>query len=63
VNRYPERAKEALIMAQEMAHPMTLAEALGYLARFYQNLGEIQAAEERANAMVTLCTEQEFPLW
>jgi tetratricopeptide (TPR) repeat protein len=64
---YPDqalrRAMEALVMAQEMAHPMTLAEALGYLARFYQNLGDTQAAEERANAMVMLCTEQGFPLW
>ena len=64
---YPDqalrRAQEALVMAQEMAHPMTLAEALGYLARFYQNLGERQAAEERANATVTLCIEQGFPLW
>jgi predicted ATPase len=50
-------------MAQKMAQPMTQTEALGYLARFSQNLGERQAAEERANVMVTLCTEQGFPLW
>jgi predicted ATPase len=64
---YPDqarkRAQEALSMAQKMAQPMTQAEALGYLARFSQNLGERQAAEERANVMVTLCTEQGFPLW
>jgi class 3 adenylate cyclase/predicted ATPase len=64
---YPDqalrRAQEALVMAQEMAHPMTLAEALSYLAWFHQNLRERQTAEERAAALVTLCTEQGFPLW
>jgi predicted ATPase len=64
---YPDqalrRAQEALTMAQEMALPFTLAEALSYAAWFHQNLGERQAAEERAAALVTLGTEQGFPLW
>jgi predicted ATPase len=50
-------------MAEQIALPMTRAEALGYLARFYQTLGEQPAAEEQANTMVTLCTEEGFPLW
>jgi predicted ATPase len=64
---YPDqalrKAQEALTMAQEMALPIALAEALSHLARFHQNLGERQAAEQRADALVTLCTEQGFPLW
>ncbi len=64
---YPDqalsRAQESLTMAEQIALPMTRAEALGYLARFYQTLGEQPAAEEQANTMVTLCTEEGFPLW
>jgi class 3 adenylate cyclase/predicted ATPase len=64
---YPDqavrKAQEGLTMAQKMALPMTRAQALGYLARFHQNLGEQQATEQRADALVTLCTEQRFPLW
>jgi predicted ATPase len=46
-----------------MALPFTLAEALSYAAWFHQNLREWKVAEERAEALVTLCTEQGFPLW
>jgi predicted ATPase len=64
---YPEQARrrtqEALTLAQEMALPLTQAEALSYAAWFHQALGERQAAAERAAALVTLCTEQGFLLW
>jgi DNA-binding winged helix-turn-helix (wHTH) protein/tetratricopeptide (TPR) repeat protein len=64
---YPDQAlrrtQEALSLAQEMAAPFTLAEALSYAARFHQILRERQAVKEQAATLITLCTEQGFPLW
>jgi len=64
---YPEqalkRAYQALTVAKELSHPLSVAWALwcaGVLHRYRQ---ERQAAKEQAEALITLATEQEFPHW
>jgi predicted ATPase len=64
---YPDqalkRSQEALALAQEQTHPHSLAAALFSVALLHQLRREEQAAHERAEAAVTLATEQGFPLW
>ncbi len=52
---YPDqalkRSHEALTLAQELAHPFSLASALVSAAQLHQHRGERQAAQERAEAM------------
>jgi predicted ATPase/DNA-binding SARP family transcriptional activator len=64
---YPDQAlrrnHEALNLAQELAHPFSLASALAFAAGLHQFRGEGGAARERAEAAMTLSTEQGFPFW
>jgi predicted ATPase len=64
---YPDQALErsdvALALAQELSHPFSRAWALCFTARFHQFRWERQVTQERAEAAITLSTEQEFPLW
>jgi predicted ATPase len=64
---YPDqavkRAHEALTLAQELPHPLTLTTALIWAAWLHILCREGQAAQERAEAAVTLCTEQGVPFW
>jgi predicted ATPase/class 3 adenylate cyclase len=64
---YPDQAMketyEGLALAQDLSHPFSLAFALLYAAYLHQFLREEQAAQERAEAAMTLSTEQGFPLW
>lgn len=64
---YPDqalkRSEEALVLAQELAHPFSLAFTLCLAAWIHQNRREGQAAQERAEAAITLSTEQGFPFW
>jgi predicted ATPase len=64
---YPDQAlqriQEALILAQELSHPLSLAVALDFAAWLDQLCRKRQAAQERAETAVALCTEQEFPFW
>ena len=46
-----------------MSHPFSLAFALSFAARLHQFRREGQAAQERAEAVITLSTEQGFPYW
>jgi TOMM system kinase/cyclase fusion protein len=61
---YPDqaqkRSQEVLTLAQELAHPYSLAWALIYVAWFHQFRREGQAAQARAEAAITLATEQGF---
>jgi class 3 adenylate cyclase/predicted ATPase len=63
---YPEQAlkksHEALTLAQELAHPYSLAFVLYFTAQFHQHRREEHAAQERAEAAITLSTEQGFAL-
>jgi hypothetical protein len=65
---YPDqalkRSQEALTLARELSHPHSLAYALAWSAAWlHQFRREGQAVQERAEAVIALCTEQGFPLW
>jgi predicted ATPase len=61
---YPDQAlkntQDALHLAQELAHPFTLAFALNTTAYFYQFRHEETAVREQAEAGLTLSTEHGF---
>ena len=61
---YPEQAlrssQEALTLAGEVAHPFSLALALIFAALVHQLRREEQLAQERAEAVIALATEQGF---
>jgi predicted ATPase len=57
------RSHEALALAQELAHPHSLAYALGNALSLYLRCREGQAVKERAEALVALSTEHKFPYW
>jgi predicted ATPase len=58
-----ERSHEALGLARNLAHPQSLALALVWAAWLRQLRREGPPAREHAEAAVTLCAEQGFPLW
>jgi predicted ATPase len=64
---YPDqalkRSQEALALARDLAHPFSLAFALFSAAIFHQSRREGQLTQERAEAAMTLCHEQGFPLY
>ena len=55
-----ERSHEALALAQELTHPYSLVFALNYAAWLHQYRREAQAAQERAEAAITLSAERGF---
>jgi len=61
---YPEQAvrksHEALTLARELSYPYSLAVALSYACCLHQERGEGQLTQERAEAAITLSTEQGF---
>jgi class 3 adenylate cyclase/tetratricopeptide (TPR) repeat protein len=64
---YPDqglkRTHEALALAEGLSHPFTLTETLAFAATFHSLRREWQIARERAEAVMTLSTEQGFPYW
>jgi len=64
---YPEQAlkasQEALILAQELSHPYSLAYVLYFATVLHQLRRESQATQARAEAVVAFSREQGFPLW
>jgi TOMM system kinase/cyclase fusion protein len=64
---YPDqalhRSHEALALAQEVAHPLSLAMALGFAAWLHQFRREGRLAQERAEAAIALATEQGFTVY
>jgi predicted ATPase len=64
---YPDqalrRSREALTLAEELAHPFSLAYATCFAGMHYQLRRQVQAAQERATAEIALCTEQGFALY
>jgi predicted ATPase len=56
------RIHEALTLAQELSHPFSLAFAPHFAAISHQFRREGQAAQERAEALIALCSEQGFAL-
>ena len=55
--------KWALARAHELSHSHSLAYALASAAILHQVLREGQAAQEQAEATITLSTDQGFPVW
>jgi predicted ATPase len=64
---YPDQAlamiTEALTLAQELAHPLSLVFALNCAAALHHFRREDQPAQARAEATIILSTEQGFPFW
>jgi predicted ATPase len=64
---YPDQglaqSQESVTLARQSAHPFSLGFALSRAAVFHQLRLEVQAAQERAEATISLATEQEFPQW
>jgi predicted ATPase len=64
---YPDQAlrcsREALTLAQGLAHPFSLAYAMCFAGKLCQLCRDVQAAQERATAAMALCTEQGFALY
>ncbi|NOT54830.1 MAG: AAA family ATPase, partial [Deltaproteobacteria bacterium] len=61
---YPDQARqriqETLTLARDLAHPFSLAYALGWAARTYRLRGEQQASHELEDEWLGLCTEYGF---
>jgi predicted ATPase len=61
---YPDQARqwtrEALALAQELAHPYSLAFALSFAARFHRLCWERRLTREQAEIAITLATEYGF---
>jgi predicted ATPase len=64
---YPDRAlqqgTEAIALAEDLAHPFSQAEALFFAGVVHILRREVQAAQERLAAVLTLSREQGFPRW
>jgi predicted ATPase len=64
---YPEQAlartHDAMVLAQELSHPFSLAFARSMVAVVSQCRWDMPAMHEHAEAAVALATEQGFPLW
>jgi predicted ATPase len=56
-----QRSQEALTLARELSHPMSVAFALMHGAWIHVFLREEQAVHERAEMLIQLCTDQGFP--
>jgi predicted ATPase len=64
---YPDqalaRSQAAVTLAQQMAHPLSLAYTLGMTAFFHQFRREVCATQEHAEAAMSLAKEQGFSYW
>ena len=58
-----EKCHEALTLAKKLSHPFSLAFAFSFAALLHQFRREWQTVQQRAEATLTLCTEQAFPFW
>ena len=57
------KSRQALALAQDLSHSFSLAYALDFAAFLHRLRREEQAAQEQADAAMTLSTAQGFPLW
>jgi class 3 adenylate cyclase/predicted ATPase len=64
---YPDqglaRSHDAVTLAQQIDHSFSLCVALVFAAMFHAFRREVRAAQERAEAVISLSKEQEFPQW
>jgi len=54
------KSREAVRLAEEFAHPFSLALALDYTAIFHQFRREAEPAQQRAEAAINVCKEHKF---
>jgi predicted ATPase len=57
------KSRQALALAKDLSHSFSLAYALDFAAFLHRLRREEQAAQEQAEAAMTLSTTQGFPLW
>jgi class 3 adenylate cyclase/predicted ATPase len=62
-NQALRRSDEALTVAQQRAHPFSLAYARGMAAALHQYRREGQAVQEQVKATMAIAAEQGFPYW
>ncbi len=64
---YPDqafkRANEALVLAQALSHPLSLAVAEFWVGLLRQYRREIHGVQETMEVVITLCVENGFPDW
>jgi predicted ATPase len=64
---YPDQgltqSQQAVTLAQQLAHPYSLGFALNWVAIIHQLRREARWTQERAEAVITLATEQGFSHW
>jgi len=58
-----QRSDKMRMLAQELAHPLSVAYALGTASSLHQLRREAQATQERAEAAMALSREYGFPYW
>jgi predicted ATPase len=58
-----QRNRQALKLAETIAHPFGMAQSLFNAAALHQLRREARSAQERAERDIVLCTEQGFPFW
>ena len=58
-----QRGQQAVTLAQNLSHPFSLAFAMEGMAEIYQFRREAQQTQERAEALMSLSTEQRFAFW
>ncbi|MBI3795846.1 MAG: hypothetical protein HY268_02620 [Deltaproteobacteria bacterium] len=63
VDQARKRMQNALTLAQEISHPLTLGLALAFASYVYRYCGERQLAKERAEMGIALCAEYGFQYW
>jgi predicted ATPase len=57
------RSQEALMLAQVLAHPYSLAVAQYWAVHLHHHRREVPAVQAQAEALLALATAQGFPLW
>jgi adenylate cyclase len=62
-DRAAERLRDALALAERLAHPLTLVLAFGFSAFVLYERGEWQAAEAHARRMEAVVRERSLPAW
>ena len=64
---YPDQglaqSQAAMALAQQIAYPLSLSFALGCVAVFHQFRREMRVAQDRAEVLITLAQEQQFPFF
>jgi predicted ATPase len=58
-----QRSREMVTLARGLAHPLSLAAALSWTARFHQIRREPHLVQTLADASIALATAQGFPQW